>query len=91
MKDVVEGLIKNWETTDTKVKIETDKNQLKESNFLLLDSTKSREKLGWHDKLDFEETVRWTADWYKAQSEGESAEALMLSQISKFLTINSGK
>jgi CDP-glucose 4,6-dehydratase len=91
VKDVVEGLIKNWETTDTKVKIETDKNQLKESNFLLLDSTKSREKLGWNDKLDFEETLRWTTEWYKAHSEGESAEALMLSQISKFLTINPDK
>jgi CDP-glucose 4,6-dehydratase len=91
VKDVVESLINNWETTNTKVKIETDQNQLKESNFLMLDSTKSRQKLGWYDKLDFEETIRWTTEWYKAQSEGESAEALMLSQISKFLTINSDK
>jgi len=88
VKDVVECLIKNWETTDTKVKIESDKNQLKESDFLLLDSTKSRERLGWHDKLDFEETIRWTSEWYKAQSEGESAEALVLNQINKFLTID---
>jgi CDP-glucose 4,6-dehydratase len=73
------------------VKIETDPNQLKESNFLMLDSTKSRQKLGWYDKLDFEETIRWTTEWYKAQSEGESAEALMLRQISKFLTIHPDK
>lgn len=91
VKDVVEGILKNWETTDTKVRIETDKNQLKESNFLLLDSTKSREKLGWIDKLDFNETLRWTTEWYKAHSEGESAEALVRNQISKFLTLNSKK
>ena len=91
VKDVVEGIIKNWETTNTKVKIEADKNQLKESNFLLLDSTKSREKLGWNDKLDFEETLRWTTEWYKAHSEGESAEALIRNQISKFLALDSEK
>ena len=88
---MVENLIENWETTNTKVKIEADKNQLKESNFLLLDSTKSREKLGWIDKLDFNETLRWTTEWYKAHSEGESAEALVRNQISKFLTLNPKK
>jgi CDP-glucose 4,6-dehydratase len=91
VKEVVESLIQNWETTDIKVKIETHKNQLKESNFLLLDSTKSREKLGWNDKLDFEETLRWTTEWYKAQSEGELAETLVNYQISKFLKINPNK
>jgi CDP-glucose 4,6-dehydratase len=91
VKDVVESLIENWETPNTKVKIESHNNQLKESNFLLLDSTKSRENLGWSDKLDFKETLLWTAEWYKAQSEGESAEDLILSQIGKFLAIDAGK
>ena len=36
-----------------------------EANLLLLNSEKARTNLGWRDKLNFEESVRWTIDWYK--------------------------
>ena len=36
-----------------------------EASLLLLNSNKSRRLLGWNDKLNFEESVRWTIDWYK--------------------------
>ena len=89
VKDVVDSLVQNWGNTKTKVKIKTDKSQLKESNFLLLDSTKSRTRLGWSDKLDFEETLRWTIEWYKSHSEGVSAEDLLADQVSRFNKLTS--
>lgn len=42
-----------------------------ESNFLLLDSTKSQNLLGWREKLDFEKTLEWTARWYQAFLNGD--------------------
>ncbi len=33
-----------------------------EANLLLLNSEKARTNLGWRDKLNFEESVRWTID-----------------------------
>ena len=42
-----------------------------ESDFLLLDSTKSQKLLGWREKLDFEKTLEWTARWYQAFLNGD--------------------
>jgi CDP-glucose 4,6-dehydratase len=52
-----------------------------EAAFLALDITKSREKLGWNPVLTFEEAVRLTTEWYKAQSEGEDMSNFTLDQI----------
>lgn len=40
-----------------------------EAHFLKLDSTKARSLLGWRPVLNFAETARWTADWYRSQIE----------------------
>lgn len=36
-----------------------------EDQILLLDSTKARERLGWHPRLSLAETLEWTAEWYR--------------------------
>lgn len=57
--------------------------QPQESNLLLLDSTKAKTILGWEDKLNFEECLRFTAEWYKA-FEKQGILPLMQSQIESF-------
>ena len=37
----------------------------RETNYLSLDSTKARKLLGWNEKLDFQNALSWTAEWYK--------------------------
>lgn len=91
VKDLVDQFIEAWGTTETKVRIEHHEGGLKESNFLLLDSTKSREVLGWRDILNFQETLSWTAHWYKSHSEGVGADALLGEQINRFLHLSSQK
>ena len=91
VKDVADSLLKNWGATNSKVIVETDKSQLKESNFLLLDSSKSREKLGWTDILNFEESMQWTTNWYKSHSEGISAEALLSEQVNRYIGLSTTK
>ena len=51
---------------------QTPGNHPKESVNLLLDSSKARERLGWVDKLSFEESLEWTINWYRNVSQGKS-------------------
>ena len=46
-----------------------------EAHFLKLDSSKSRQMLGWHPCLTLEEAVKMTVEWYhKALSNGEGGQ-----------------
>jgi len=58
--------------------------QLHEAGYLLLDSSKSRQELNWQDKLDFESTINWTIDFYKAAVKGKSARVLLEEQVEAF-------
>ena len=70
------GTIPNW--------IETDEVNPPESNFLALDSSKARLKLGWQDKLNFDGAIGWTVDWYKRVREGADPLTETVSQIREF-------
>ena len=61
--------------------------QLHEAGYLLLDSTKSRENLGWQDKLNFEESLKWTIDFYKSVETGSDPRDELQKQVSKFLSL----
>ena len=54
-----------------------------ETGVLRLDSTKSRRQLGWKPRLQFEEAVQWTVDWYQRLSR-DGARTLTGSQIAAF-------
>lgn len=56
-----------------------------EAHLLRLDSTKARRTLGWKPMLTFDETVRWTADWYLAWDTGDDMRAFTSSQIADYL------
>ena len=60
--------------------------QLHEAGYLLLDSSKSRSKLGFKDKLDFATAVNWTADWFKS-AEQVSARQLCELQIKNYMSL----
>ncbi len=55
-----------------------------ETNFLKLDSSKSRHLLGWHPALDIGQALRDTASWYQAQAAGKDMRDLSLSQIAAY-------
>ena len=58
-----------------------------ESDYLLLDSTKARDVLGWSDKLSFLESVKWTADWYQKSKELNPLE-IVQQQIKEFISMS---
>jgi CDP-glucose 4,6-dehydratase len=58
-----------------------------EAGYLLLDSTKARAELGWHDPLDFSSTIEWTMEFYKAVIQGSSSRDLLENQVSRYLAL----
>lgn len=87
VEEVVNQVIFNWGNQDAKIEVESSSPTLIESECLLLDSTLSREKLGWTDLLSFEESVAWTTEWYLRRLREESALDLLNEQIAKFNTL----
>ena len=57
---------------------------LHEAKLLQLDISKALAKLDWSPKLGFDETVKQTVDWYKAESEGEDMTAFTKRQINDY-------
>ena len=55
-----------------------------ESNFLLLDSGKSKSVLGWREKLTSKDAINWSIEWSKRESTGESARAITFEQLASF-------
>jgi CDP-glucose 4,6-dehydratase len=55
-----------------------------EANLLLLNSNKARTELGWQDKLNFEESVNWTMNWYKNVYNGNNSAEETLKNIRDF-------
>jgi CDP-glucose 4,6-dehydratase len=86
--DLVKVFAKAWgvQESDTAWSIE-ETEQPHEAGYLLLDSQKARNSLGWRDKLSFSDSIDWTANWFKAFRTSDPLQ-VTTSQIEKFLTIN---
>jgi len=55
-----------------------------EAALLALDATRARRVLGWRPLLSFDDTVRWTADWYQAFWNGKDIGAATGRQIGSY-------
>jgi CDP-glucose 4,6-dehydratase len=55
-----------------------------EAYFLKLDCSKARAELGWQPRLDLEEALSWTVDWYKCFEARGDLRALTEDQIAGF-------
>ena len=86
--DLVHTFAKAWRIRDTESAWQVEKlEQPHEAGYLLLDSSKARNLLGWSDKLNFEKSVALTADWFK-ESQSRSHLEITTSQIKKFFSTN---
>ncbi len=67
------------------VAIEVDsEGALPEAPALALDSTKAERELGWRASLEFDDVVKYSAQWYRAYYEGEDVERLSREQLAMF-------
>lgn len=55
-----------------------------EAPLLMVDSALAAEAFGWHGRLDRQQTVDWTVDWYRAHRDGADMRAFTLRQIADY-------
>lgn len=86
--ELVEVFAKSWGIKgDQQVWNLEQTGQPHEAGYLLLDSSKAREKLNWHDYLNFATSIDLTVGWFK-QTQTEEPLEVTIKQIKKFLSIN---
>jgi CDP-glucose 4,6-dehydratase len=76
VKELIGESAPNWTTTAEP--------QPHEANLLALDARKAELELDWHNKLSFNESLKWTVDWQVAVNGGESAIDVCRSQLQDF-------
>ena len=59
-----------------------------EATYLKLDCSKARARLKWKPKLNIEETLNSTVDWYKAYANGKNMRAITLKEIARYEKIS---
>ena len=65
----------------------SDKNALHEANLLMLDISKARFRLGWQPKMNIEQCIALTVEWYK-RYKTEDVYNLCLEQIEQYCKYN---
>ena len=88
------GITPVWEVAQAVVKAYgqgslqdlSDPDAVHEANLLMLDISKARFGLGWRPRLDMEQTIALTVDWYKRYRDTD-VYALCVEQIEQYLTL----
>ncbi len=65
---------------------QSDTKQPHEANFLKLDCSKAKKRLGWKPRLSIEEALQLTSEWYFAQFQKNDLRRITLSQIEGYLS-----
>ncbi|MDT3699655.1 MAG: CDP-glucose 4,6-dehydratase [Thermincola sp.] len=55
-----------------------------EANYLSLDCSKARLKLGWQPVLTLDETIQWIVEWYRVYAQKQEMQPITLQQIERF-------
>jgi CDP-glucose 4,6-dehydratase len=82
--DVATKVIENYGTG--KLKDLSDPNALHEANLLMLDISKAKFQLGWEPRMNMEQCVALTVDWYK-RHQSMDCYNLCVEQIERYLSV----
>jgi CDP-glucose 4,6-dehydratase len=85
VSDVVREVYKNFGVTPS-LEIQS-KGVYHETPILRIDSAKSRNDLNWKEKLNFEDSIKWTFDWYSNGVNGQCMKDFSMNQVKSFLSI----
>jgi len=67
--------------------IKSNPGQLHEAGLLTLSIDKAREELSWTPKLNSQQAIQWSIEWYKKQHLGKDVTQLMRDQIEQYLAL----
>ena len=77
VSDVVKGLARHWQDFESRMDMNQEMTR-KECTLLKLCCDKALAALGWKATLDFDETIRYTAEWYQRYYRGDGMNTSML-------------
>lgn len=80
--DVASQVIDNYGKGE--LKDSSDPNAVHEANLLMLDISKAKFKLGWEPRMNLNQCIKLTVDWYKKYKK-EDVYSLCLEQIEKYV------
>jgi CDP-glucose 4,6-dehydratase len=75
VRELVEAMIAAWGSGKWEDK--SDPKAVHEAKLLRLSIEKAKQRLGWSPRWGFDETVRRTTEWYRAQTRGAKADELV--------------
>jgi len=81
VQSIVQTLAAYWPQAHWEIAEQT---QFHEAGSLKLDSTKARERLGWHPRWRLSDALRLTAEWYQAEAQGLDMGLFCRKQIQLF-------
>ena len=89
VKELVDEIITNWKGAEWLNKSKENNDTHPEAGLLKLNCDKALHTLGWKATLNFEETARWTGEWYKTFYEDgpEAANLKTQNQIKDYMKI----
>jgi CDP-glucose 4,6-dehydratase len=89
VEELVDEIMLSWPGTGWLDKSSGNKMH-PEAGLLKLCCDKALHQLSWEATLDFKETARWTADWYRTyyQSGPQDAKELTFSQIDEYMALS---
>ena len=83
VKEIAKKSLKLWNVKKN-ILFKNDK-KFKEVNYLMLNSNKAKKEIFWKPKLNFDDTMKLTVDWYKSFHKNENLEEVTKHQIQFFL------
>ncbi len=85
VKWILEKISKEWD--DGFSWKEDTRDNPHEAEMLKLDCNKAKKRLGWKTKLDVNETIEWTVNWYKEYFKNSDMKQYTENQIDKFISL----
>ncbi len=83
VRELIVGMQKHWSNVEWR-DLSQNQNNVYEANLLRLNCQKAYKMLNWQPILNFEETIKMTAEWYKAYYSSENMFELTKSQINRY-------
>ena len=81
---ILDEITKKWKG---KIFWEISKDDLHEANYLLLDCSKAKTKLGWFSKMNIKKTIEWIIEWYTQYELNTDMRKITEKQIENFVSI----
>jgi CDP-glucose 4,6-dehydratase len=85
VSEIADQLVRIWDNDSSWASIDSKERHMKEANYLKLDCSKTKQKLGWKPRWNLEQGLKKTTDWYKAFLNGKDMHEYTQQQISTYM------